>query len=100
MADLTHGRSADSLDWKLPGMLIMLRNQAAHAERFSGMATKKASPAPAGSKPAPATRKEAQPAPAQRAIPNLGSNDPRQLMREAAWARMFGRTEAKNPFTR
>lgn len=65
------------------------------------MATKKASPANAGSKPASAVRKEAQPSPAlQRAISNTGSNDPRQLMREAAWARMFGRTEAKNPFTR
>ena len=26
--------------------------------------------------------------------------DPRQLMREAAWSRMFGRVEAKNPFNR
>ena len=34
-----------------------------------------------------------------RAISNTGSSDPRQLMREAAWARMFGRTETKNPFT-
>lgn len=26
--------------------------------------------------------------------------DPNRLLREAAWSRMFGRTEAKNPFTR
>jgi len=27
-------------------------------------------------------------------------SNPQQLMREAAWSRMFGRTESKNPFTR
>lgn len=65
------------------------------------MATKKAPPAKAGSKRAPVARKEAQqPAPIQRAIAAGASNDPRQMMREAAWARMFGRTEAKNPFGR
>ncbi|HUB14974.1 MAG TPA: hypothetical protein VMB34_23710 [Acetobacteraceae bacterium] len=26
--------------------------------------------------------------------------DNQRLLREAAWSRMFGRTEAKNPFTR
>jgi hypothetical protein len=26
--------------------------------------------------------------------------DPNRLLREAAWSRMFGRTETKNPFTR
>lgn len=31
---------------------------------------------------------------------SAASRDPRQLMREAAWSRMFGRTESKNPFTR
>jgi hypothetical protein len=28
------------------------------------------------------------------------TSSPQQLMREAAWSRMFGRTETKNPFTR
>jgi hypothetical protein len=26
--------------------------------------------------------------------------DPNRLLREAAWSQMFGRVEAKNPFTR
>jgi hypothetical protein len=29
-----------------------------------------------------------------------GGSDPNRLLREAAWSRMFGRTETKNPFTR
>jgi hypothetical protein len=33
------------------------------------------------------------------AVAPRGSN-PQQLIREAAWSRMFGRIEAKNPFTR
>ncbi len=28
------------------------------------------------------------------------ASNPQQLIREAAWSRMFGRIEAKNPFTR
>jgi len=53
-------------------------------------------PAPAArTKPAPAARKNAvRPAAAPR------PSNPQQLMREAAWSRMFGRTESKNPFTR
>jgi hypothetical protein len=35
----------------------------------------------------------------QAAQPAVGG-DPSRLLREAAWSRMFGRTEAKNPFTR
>jgi hypothetical protein len=30
----------------------------------------------------------------------VSSSNPSQLLREAAWSRMFGRTESKNPFTR
>jgi hypothetical protein len=30
----------------------------------------------------------------------IGSSNPSRLLREAAWSRMFGRVEAKNPFTR
>jgi hypothetical protein len=52
-----------------------------------------------------AGRKARAPAPAARtnvvrpaAAPRPSS--PQQLMREAAWSRMFGRTESKNPFTR
>jgi hypothetical protein len=39
-----------------------------------------------------------QRAPRQGARPAGG--DPNRLLREAAWSRMFGRAEAKNPFTR
>lgn len=69
------------------------------------MAAKKGSPATAGAKPAPAARqgpaarKEAPRGNGQQATA-AATEDPRRLMREAAWARMFGRTETKNPFTR
>ena len=66
------------------------------------MAPRKAKPAPAARKAAaPASgagtaRKAAAPAPASAS----GRSDPSRLLREAAWSRMFGRTETKNPFTR
>jgi hypothetical protein len=53
-------------------------------------ATPKA-PAPKTTTTPRAPRPAAQPA---------GGADPNRLLREAAWSRMFGRTEAKNPFTR
>jgi len=34
------------------------------------------------------------------ALQPRAGQDSRQLMREAAWSRMFGRVESKNPFTR
>ena len=37
-------------------------------------------------------------APRQTAQPS--GNNPDRLLREAAWSRMFGRVELKNPFTR
>jgi hypothetical protein len=36
---------------------------------------------------------------AQERVATGGSN-PNRLLREAAWSRMFGRIESKNPFTR
>jgi hypothetical protein len=45
--------------------------------------------------PAPADARAARPA-AQPAV----SGDSNRLLREAAWSRMFGRTESKNPFAR
>jgi hypothetical protein len=51
--------------------------------------------APKARSPAVATE---QRAPRQSARPAGG--DPNRLLREAAWSRMFGRAEAKNPFTR
>ncbi len=52
-----------------------------------------------------AGRKERARRPAARttSVPTAAApraNNPQQLMREAAWSRMFGRTESKNPFTR
>jgi hypothetical protein len=37
---------------------------------------------------------------AQERSPSGGGNDTTRLLREAAWSRMFGRVESKNPFTR
>jgi len=37
---------------------------------------------------------------AQERSPNGGSSDSTRMLREAAWSRMFGRVESKNPFTR
>jgi hypothetical protein len=61
--------------------------------------------APRKAKPAPVARKAAAPATGRRATRQdtaaaSGGNDPGRLLREAAWGRMFGRTEAKNPFAR
>jgi len=33
-------------------------------------------------------------------VRTAGGGDSNRLLREAAWSRMFGRTESKNPFTR
>jgi hypothetical protein len=65
------------------------------------MAPRKAKPAPA----AEAAQKSAAPAIGQRAPRQAGAaaaagSDPNRLLREAAWSRMFGRIEAKNPFAR
>jgi hypothetical protein len=61
--------------------------------------------APRKAKPASAIQKAKAPAPARRparqdAAATAGGSDSGRLLREAAWSRMFGRTEAKNPFTR
>jgi hypothetical protein len=62
--------------------------------------------APRKSKSATAAPKAREPGetaaargPRRSAQPAAGG-DPNRLLREAAWSRMFGRTEAKNPFTR
>ncbi len=47
--------------------------------------------APAAATEGRASRQGAQPA---------TGGDPNRLLREAAWSRMFGRVESKNPFTR
>jgi hypothetical protein len=66
------------------------------------MAPRKAKPAPAARVAAP---KSAAPVSERRAPRQAGGaaaagSDPNRLLREAAWSRMFGRTEAKNPFAR
>jgi hypothetical protein len=62
------------------------------------MAAKKAKPGPVG-------RKASQPVVVQRRVVQVaavagGSGSSNRLLREAAWSRMFGRVEAKNPFSR
>jgi hypothetical protein len=37
---------------------------------------------------------------AQERSPGGGGSDSTRMLREAAWSRMFGRVESKNPFTR
>ncbi len=37
---------------------------------------------------------------ASRQAPATGGGDLNRLLREAAWSRMFGRVESKNPFAR
>jgi hypothetical protein len=56
---------------------------------------------PAVTKPKAPTRAAAgeQRAARQSAQPSSGG-DTNRLLREAAWSRMFGRVESKNPFTR
>lgn len=58
---------------------------------------KAAAPAPKARAPAAAAAERR--ATRQAAQPESGSN-PNRLLREAAWSRMFGRVESKNPFTR
>jgi hypothetical protein len=65
------------------------------APRKAKSATPKA-PAAATERPAATTERRATRQIAQTA----GSGDPNRLLREAAWSRMFGRIESKNPFTR
>jgi hypothetical protein len=48
---------------------------------------------------APAKAASAEPRAARQAAQPSGTN-PNRLLREAAWSRMFGRVESKNPFTR
>jgi hypothetical protein len=62
---------------------------------------KSAAPAPKRRAPAvaAATATEQRRASRQPAQP-AGGGDPNRLLREAAWSRMFGRVESKNPFTR
>jgi hypothetical protein len=63
------------------------------------MALRKAKSAAASAKaraPAAAPERRANRQDAQTA----GAGDSNRLLREAAWSRMFGRVESKNPFTR
>jgi hypothetical protein len=62
------------------------------------MAPRKAKPAPAVQKAptAPSRRRTIR----QDAAAATGGGDSNRLLREAAWSRMFGRIEAKNPFAR
>ena len=62
--------------------------------------------APRKAKSGPAGRKAAPPAVVERrmvrqvAVVASDSGNSNRLLREAAWSRMFGRVESKNPFSR
>jgi hypothetical protein len=62
------------------------------------MATKKDKPAPASKAVAGRATARTTAPPAALAASETGNSQ--RLLREAAWSRMFGRTEAKNPFAR
>jgi hypothetical protein len=46
------------------------------------------------------TEAAAAPSPPRRPPQAASDGNPNRLLREAAWSRMFGRVEAKNPFAR
>ena len=64
------------------------------------MATKKAKPAASPAAKAVTSKGTARAVaqPAAVATPEAGSSQ--RLLREAAWSRMFGRADTKNPFAR
>jgi hypothetical protein len=59
--------------------------------------TTKAAPARRNAAPKPATERRVVREATVAATTGSGAN---HLLREAAWSRMFGRVELKNPFTR
>jgi hypothetical protein len=63
------------------------------------MATRKVKPAVAGQK-ATAAIESPRPVSARAASAPQRGASPAQIIREAAWSRMFGRAETKNPFAR
>jgi len=48
----------------------------------------------------PTRKASARPREPRAAAPSASVSNPNRLLREAAWSRMFGRTDSKNPFTR
>jgi hypothetical protein len=82
-----------------------LRSEGAHAEGSAQMAGRKEASSTTA-KRAPAQVVTVSVRASRSALQSMASRDPRQLMqdsarqlmREAAWSRMFGRVEVKNPF--
>jgi hypothetical protein len=66
----------------------------------AGMAQKKAKSAPAARKTSASDSAVVRRAIRQDSAAANSASDPGRLLREAAWSRMFGRVEAKNPFAR
>ena len=64
------------------------------------MAKKKAKPGEASTAKAAAGRGTAPATAPPTVLATQGTGYSQGLLREAAWSRMFGRTETKNPFTR
>jgi hypothetical protein len=64
------------------------------------MATRKAKPAPVASTSEATPTAVIEPRVVRRVTVVATSSDSNRLLREAAWSRMFGRVESKNPFAR
>jgi hypothetical protein len=77
--------------------IIAYRN-GADGSRGSDMATKKAKPAAATAAKAVAGRATARSVAQPAAMPAAATGNSQRLLREAAWSRMFGRANTKNPF--
>ena len=64
------------------------------------MATRKVKPATASAGKTVAARGTARAVAPPPVLAAREAGNSQRLLREAAWSRMFGRTEAKNPFAR
>ncbi len=72
----------------------------ADKSRGNDMATKKDKPAAAPVAKAVASRGTARTVAQPAALATQATGNSQRLLREAAWSRMFGRADTKNPFAR
>jgi len=78
----------------------MLNRMEAVGPRGSDMATKKGKPAAGPAAKAAASRPTARAVESSAPAPTPATGNSQRLLREAAWSRMFGRADTKNPFAR
>ena len=82
-----------------PGGEVVVSSLSRYIGREEIMAAKKAKPAPATPAATPKVVVEQRVVRQITVVATAGS-DSNRLLREAAWSRMFGRVESKNPFAR